>query len=100
MRPCFPLPAAALWAALVVSIDPALAQTSGGVLKIHHRDNPPSASILEEATNSTVIPFMSLFNNLVAYDQQVAQNSDQSIVPELAKSWRWNAEMTELTFKL
>ena len=30
----------------------AWAQKSGGVLKMYHRDNPPSASIHEEATNS------------------------------------------------
>ena len=81
-------------------ICPALAQKSGGVLKMYHRENPPSASILEEATISTVVPFMPVFNNLVVYDQHVAQNSPQSIVPDLAKSWRWNAERTELTFKL
>lgn len=91
---------AALLAALALSISPALAQTSGGVLKIYHRDNPHSASIHEEATTSTVVPFMPRFNNLVVYDQHVAQNSDQSIVPDLAKSWRWNDEMTALTFQL
>src|SRR5258708_905252 len=100
MRSCFSLPAAALLAALVVAIGPALAQTSGGVLKIYHRDYPPSASILEEATNSTVIPFMPLFNNLVVFDQHAAQNSEQSVVADLATSWHWNAERTELTFKL
>jgi peptide/nickel transport system substrate-binding protein len=78
----------------------ALAQKSGGVIKIYHRDNPPTASILESSTNSTVIPFMSVFNNLVVYDQQVAQNSPQSIVPDLAKSWAWSADGKDLTFKL
>src|SRR5438309_11295680 len=38
--------------------EPALAQKSGGVLKIYHRDSPASMSILEEATNSTEIPMM------------------------------------------
>ena len=99
-RPGLSFGLAGVVAALVLSIGSTFAQTSGGVLKVYHRDNPPSASIHEEATNSTVIPFMSLFNNLVIFDQQVVQNSDQSIVPELAKSWRWNAAMTELTFKL
>jgi peptide/nickel transport system substrate-binding protein len=33
----------------------------GGILKIYHRDSPPSASIHEEATYSTVIPFMPIF---------------------------------------
>src|SRR5262249_6992529 len=72
----------------------------GGILKIYHRDSPPSASIHEEATYSTVIPFMPLFNNLVMYKQDVAQNSLQSIVPDLASSWSWSEDKTELTFKL
>ncbi len=78
----------------------ALAQKSGGTLRVYHRDNPPSASIHEEATNSTVIPFMSVFNNLVLYDQGVAQNSMESIRPDLADSWTWNADKSKLTMKL
>ena len=78
----------------------AVAQKSGGVLKIYHRDNPPSASILEEATNSTVVAFMSVFNNLVIYDQTKPQNSPSDIVPDLAKSWSWSADGKALTFKL
>jgi peptide/nickel transport system substrate-binding protein len=78
----------------------ALAQKSGGILKVYHRDNPPSASIHEEATNSTVIPFMSLFNNLVLYDQSKPQNSPQTIVPDLAKSWSWSPDGKDLSFKL
>jgi peptide/nickel transport system substrate-binding protein len=77
-----------------------VAQKSGGVLKMYHRDNPPTLSIHESSTNSTVIPMMPLFNNLVVYDQQVAQNSPQSIVPDLAKSWSWSADGKALTFKL
>ena len=41
----------------------------GGILKIYHRDNPPSASIHEEATISTVGPLMGVFNNLVLFKQ-------------------------------
>src|SRR5262252_6022780 len=78
----------------------ALAQKSGGVLKIYHRDSPASMSILEEATNSTEIPMMGVFNNLVLYTQDVAQNSLQSIVPDLATDWSWNEDGTELTFLL
>ena len=89
-----------LAAALMCSNGIALAQKSGGVLKMYHRDNPPSTSIHEEATNSTVIPFMPLFNNLVLYDQGKAQNSPQAIVPDLAKSWSWSADHKDLTFKL
>jgi peptide/nickel transport system substrate-binding protein len=105
MRRIFPIPLAVALALAVTPVvtpvvAPALAQQSGGVLKIYHRDYPPSASILEEVTNSTLVPFMPLFNNLVLFDQQVAQNSEQSIVADLATAWRWNAERTELTFKL
>ena len=83
-----------LVAALVLSSGVALAQKSGGVLKMYHRDNPPSASIHEEATNSTVLPFMSLFNNLVLYDQSKPQNSPQidrarpRQVVELERRWQ------------
>jgi peptide/nickel transport system substrate-binding protein len=72
----------------------------GGILKMEHRDSPASASILEEATFSTVVPFMGIFNNLVMYKQDVAQNSMDSIVPELATSWTWSPDRTKLTFKL
>ena len=34
------------------------------------------------------------------YDQHKAQNSLDTIVPELATSWAWSADNTELTFKL
>src|SRR5262249_14928303 len=61
----------------IAGAEPALAQKSGGVLKIYHRDSPASMSILEEATNSTEIPMMGVFNNLVLYKQDVAQNSLQ-----------------------
>ena len=100
MTPNRTITAAVLVWALAASAGQGVAQESGGVLRVYHRDSPPSASILEEATNSTVVPFMPLFNNLVVFDPQVAQNSERSIVPDLAESWRWNGGMTELTFKL
>ena len=43
---------------------------------------------------------MGVFNNLVMYKQDVPQNSLQSIVPDLATSWSWNEDGTELTFPL
>ena len=76
------------------------AQQPGGVLRIYHRDSPASMSIHEEGTNSVAIPMMAVFNNLVLYDQHVAQNSLDTIVPDLAESWSWNEEGTRLTFKL
>jgi peptide/nickel transport system substrate-binding protein len=72
----------------------------GGILRIYHRDSPGSASIHEEATYSVNIPFMPVFNNLVIYDQNVAQNSMDTIRPELATSWAWSSDNKTLTFKL
>jgi peptide/nickel transport system substrate-binding protein len=82
------------------AVAPALAQKSGGTLRIYHRDNLPSASIHEEATISTVGPFMAVFNNLVVYDQGKRLNAPDTIVPDLAESWAWDASKTKLTFKL
>jgi peptide/nickel transport system substrate-binding protein len=72
----------------------------GGIFRIYHRDSPANASIHEGATYSVNVPFMPVFNNLVIYKQDVAQNSMDSIVPELAESWAWSADNKTLTFKL
>ena len=69
----------------------ALAQKQGGTLRIYHRDNLPSASMHEEATISTVMPFMGIFNNLVLFDQAKKHNTPDTIVPDLAESWSWDA---------
>ena len=78
----------------------ALAQKAGGILRIYHRDSPASMSVHEEGTIGVIMPMMGVFNNLVVFDQKVPQNSDASIVPDLATSWSWNADHTTLTFKL
>jgi len=80
--------------------DLAFAQKSGGILKISHFDSPASMSLLEESTAAALRPMMGVFNNLVVYDQHVAQNSMRSIVPDLATTWSSNEEGTELTFSL
>src|SRR5437867_12755864 len=72
----------------------------GGILRVYHRDSPGSASIHEGATYSINIPFMPVFNNLVVFKQDVAQNSVDSIVPDLAESWAWSSDNKQLTFKL
>ena len=79
---------------------PAFGQTAGGTLRISHRDNPPSASIHEESTISVNQPFMGVFNNLVFFDPKEKVNSPDHIVPELAESWSYNPDQTQLTFKL
>ena len=87
-------------AALVLGAVPAFAQKQGGTLRISHRDNPPSASIHEESTISVNQPFMGVFNNLVFFDPKEKVNSPDHIVPELAESWSYNPDQTQLTFKL
>jgi peptide/nickel transport system substrate-binding protein len=79
---------------------PAAAQKSGGILRTYIWDNPPSASIHEEATISTVFPFMPVFNNLVLFDQTKLESGLDTIVPDLAKSWKWDDSKTRLTFTL
>ena len=90
--------AAALIMMATAGAEPASAQKSGGILRIPALDSPASMSIHEEGTNSVAIPMMAVFNNLVLYDQHVAQNSLDTIVPDLAESWSWNEEGTRLTF--
>src|SRR5262245_11138573 len=99
MRKLAPIAAASIVIVLGASV-PAAAQKQGGTLRIYHRDNPPSASIHEEATISTVMPFMGLFNNLILFDQHKPRNSMDTIVPDLAESWAWDESKTKLTFKL
>src|SRR5258708_36127320 len=91
--------AAAIVAPILVAA-PALAQKSGGILKVQHWDSPASMSILEEATYSTVVPMMGVMSNLVIYKQDVAQNSLADIVPDLADSWAWGEDGKELVFHL
>ena len=90
--------------ALVIAItsggSTALAQKPGGILRTYDPDSPGGMSIQEEATSFAQGPMMGVFNNLVIFDQHVPQNSLQSIVPDLATSWAWSEDGTELTFQL
>jgi peptide/nickel transport system substrate-binding protein len=84
----------------LVAGTPALAQKKGDILRIYQHDSPASMSIHEEALNSAQNPMMAVFNNLVMFKQDVQQNRLDTIVPDLATKWSWNADMTELTFSL
>ncbi len=75
------------------------AQKSGGTLRIQHMDTPPSASIHEEATVSVAVPFMSIYNNLVVFDQNAPKNSLDTIVPDLATSWETKDDGRKLVFR-
>ena len=100
MRRSFATVAAAACCSLLALSNPAAAQKPGGILKISFFDNPASMSLLEEATGAALRPMMGVFNNLVMYDQQKAQNSLQTIVPDLATSWAWSEDGKKLTFQL
>jgi hypothetical protein len=57
----------------------AFAQKPGGTLRMYNPESVASLSMLEEFANAE-LPIMEMFNNLVMFDQHVAQNSLQSIV--------------------
>src|SRR5262252_3740008 len=100
MRPNLGGFAAACGLSVALAAPVAEAQKPGGVLKMSHFDSPASMSIHEEATAAVNRPMMGVFNNLVMYDQHVAQTSINSIVPDLATGWSWSEDGTELTFPL
>jgi ABC-type transport system substrate-binding protein len=94
------LSATAILTTVLAAAESAAAEKQGGTLRIYHRDNPPSASLHEESTVSSIQPFMAVFNNLVLFDQSKPLNSLETIVPDLASSWAWDESKTKLTFKL
>jgi peptide/nickel transport system substrate-binding protein len=71
----------------LTAAQPSTAQKRGGILKMYTPDSPASMSVLEESTVFSRGPMMGVFNNLVMFDQQMKQNSLQSIVPDLATRW-------------
>ena len=78
----------------------ALAQKSGGTLRVSMPVNPSSASLHEESSTSALQPFMPVFNNLVVFDQLEKIARPESIRPDLATEWSWSADHLVLTLKL
>jgi peptide/nickel transport system substrate-binding protein len=95
-----PAASIALLCAAMVAAFPAAAQKKGGTLRLCHNDNPPSTSLHEEATIASVTPFAAIFNNLVVFDPAKVHESIDTVIPDLAESWSWDASNTKLTFKL
>src|SRR3954454_6274160 len=98
---------AAKWGACALTIlclgwaaTPALAQKSGGTLRLFHRDSPASGSIHEEATISAVAPFSAVFSNLIRFNQHEKQNRPDFIKPELSERCKWNNDYPRLPFNL
>src|SRR6516165_2587948 len=86
--------------ALVLTVGTATAQKSGGVLRVHVWDSPPHLSMFDGANPLAARTMMPVFNNLVMFDQHAKQSRLDTIVPDLATSWTWNEDGTELTFRL
>jgi len=89
-----------LGAVLALGAAELLAQKYGGTLRVIHRGNPPSLSIHEEATVSTVMPMMPVYSNLVFFDPLQKKESEETLIPELATSWVWSNGNKDLTFRL
>jgi peptide/nickel transport system substrate-binding protein len=76
------------------------AQKQGGILRIYSNDSPANMSMLESPAPSSQMPLMGVFNSLIMFDQHKPQLSLHSIVPDLATSWSWSEDGTELSFTL
>jgi len=92
--------AAATALALALAGGTAAAQKAGGVLRVHLWDSPPNMSVLDGVNPLGARTLMSVFNNLVMFDQHAKQSRLDAIVPDLATSWTWYEDGTELTFRL
>ena len=92
--------ATAIVAGVVISTAQAAEPKHGGILKVYHRDNPPSLSIHEEATFSVNVPSMGLFNNLVIFDQHKPQNSIDTTSCRSSPQLGLEQRRTHLTFQL
>ena len=69
--------------ALVLTGGTTAAQKAGGILRIYSAESPPGLSIYEQATPWGQGPLMGVYNNLILFDQHVAQNSLEAIRPDL-----------------
>ncbi len=78
----------------------AMAPKVGGVLNAMHREDPPTLSIHEEATISTVWPLMPCYSNLVLFDPLQPKESAATIIGELAEKWAWEDGGKTLAFTL
>ena len=72
----------------------------GGILTSVIIEDPPGFSIHESATVSTVWPMMPCYSNLVIFDQSKAQETLDTLVPELAERWSWQDGHKNLVFFL
>ncbi|MBI4082783.1 MAG: ABC transporter substrate-binding protein [Candidatus Lambdaproteobacteria bacterium] len=100
MRAPMPVSAALLGLLFTLAAGTAPAQKYGGTLQALQTANPPSLSLHDETTFLTGFVMQPVYNNLVYYDPLQGRESLETIIPELAERWQWNAERTRLTFTL
>jgi peptide/nickel transport system substrate-binding protein len=72
----------------------------GGILNAMLGEDPPGLSIHEAATVSSVWPMMPCYSNLVIFDQLKAQETVETVRPELAERWSWQDNYRNLVFFL
>ncbi|MBI4083322.1 MAG: ABC transporter substrate-binding protein [Candidatus Lambdaproteobacteria bacterium] len=78
----------------------ASAQKYGGVLNAVQRDNPVNLSLLENTSSNTTWAMSPVYNNLVYYDPFQGRETLDTVIPELAESWRWEGANKIIVFKL
>ncbi|MBI4083002.1 MAG: ABC transporter substrate-binding protein [Candidatus Lambdaproteobacteria bacterium] len=87
--------------AAVLAAAPAQAQKYGGILKSAQRENPNSLSILDESGSFvTAWPMGGVYNSVAYFDPLKPAESVETLIPDLARSWVWNADYTQITFTL
>lgn len=103
-RPMLPVALALAISVGVVAIAgaPASAQTPkrGGILNAMLGEDPPGLSIHESATISGVWPAMPCYSNLALFDPLKAQETLETVIPELAERWSWQDNYRTLVFFL
>jgi peptide/nickel transport system substrate-binding protein len=81
---------------------PAVGQTPkrGGIRNAMLGEDPPGLSIHEAATISALWPMAPCYSNLVIFDPLKAQESAETVLPELAERWSWQDNYRNLVFFL
>jgi peptide/nickel transport system substrate-binding protein len=95
---------AVLLATLVLAGAPVWAQGAkpkrGGILNTVLIEDPPGLIIHESATVSNTWPMSPCYSNLVFFDPLKAQESVDTVIPELAERWSWQDNYRNLVFFL
>jgi peptide/nickel transport system substrate-binding protein len=72
----------------------------GGILNAMLGEDPPGFSIHEVATISGLWPVAPCYSNLVIFDPLKANETADTVLPELAEKWSWQDNYRNLVFFL